>query len=595
VLADFGHNLWDFLFLFLNVYILDYIVDTTSPTSALLFLHERHEALIACASIFVGSVAWFHALDYARISFKIKAPACNFIQSALLRKFLNYERVVREHLHAADVSMGIQRDAFDLVSLGYFNVLSIVKALGRLFFMIAFKLSAPLLFAAEYDWHTFALLFALPVTLIIFIGCRQEVTAKALHDRNDSHNLFTNEIALITTNYNLVIDYSLRNHCEHLFQQQQQKYTMAQKKALQTLENNMYFCKWCTSLTAAIWLIYGGLQVINGTLSVGLFVTNLKLFRSFGGAFLDLYSHTIGMMQTFPALVTITTLMNHPTDVMHRYRLNRERRGEAKAHREQIFEMVRAKDLDVVPIDLMPIVLNFQHPFKFPGKPGTLNFKGYVEIHQGQMVAVVGNIGCGKATLLRLIAGSVLPEDGKGSPIFVPSHMRVASVADEAIFFGGTLYENLIYGMDRSQPHASKERVKSICHRLTRSHTITDYLDDDSEQDWLAIFSGAHCKLLSVARALVHNVEVLTIHKPLARLTTEDATHVVRALHAHIDEKGLDLHTDPEKRRPRTIILSASSDRVVQEAHNVITLDQKQGIKLLYPDSFAFPEASQED
>lgn len=592
VLADIGHNTWDFLFLFLNVYILDYIVDTTSPTSALLLIHERHLSLIACASMFVVSLAWFHALDYARINFPIKGPGRNFIQSALLRKFLNYERVVREHLHAADVTMGIQRDAADLIALGYFNLLAMIKAVTKLGFMLTFKLSAPLLFGAKYDWHTFALLFSIPFTLSIFVYCRQEVTAKALLRRNQAHNDFTNEISLITMNYNLVIDYALRNHCEHSFQKWQMEYTAATKQALQTLENNMYFCKWCTTVFSAMWLIYGGLQVINGNIRVGLFVTNLRLFSAFGGAFLDMYSHTVGMMQTFPALETVTTLMNHRTDVHHRLCLGRERRAHAQAQRKDIFEQIKARNMDVIPIDLMPIVVHFEHPFKFPGKAATLNFKGHVEIHQGQMVAVVGAIGCGKATLLRLIAGSVLPEHSRGSPVFVPSHLRVASVSDEAIFFGGTLYENLTYGMDRSHGHGSRERVKSICKRLTRSNTITDYLDNDDEQAWLDIFSGAHCKLLSVARALVHNVEVLTIHKPLARLTPEDASYVVRALHAHIEEKGLDLCGNLEKRRPRTVILSASGDTGVQEAHNVLSVHSVDGIKLLYEDPGAFPDTT---
>jgi len=413
---------------------------------------------------------------------------------------------------------------------------------------------------------------------------REKKTSNALREQNLFQQDFTSQISLTTANYALVIDYSLRNHCEHLFLKKQKQYNAAKKKANQILMNNKYFSKWCQGVGLAIWLIYGGLQVIAGSMTVGIFITNLQLFKDLGTCFGDLYELVISMMNVFPAIVNVTTLMNHPTDVRQRYLLEKGRRAFHKRRRSALRIEMKQGGTPALPVDLMPIVMDFQDKFKFEGKDQVLNFQGRVEIQQGQLVAVVGPLGCGKATLLRLVAGSVLPEEGRESAILMPAHLRVANVADEALFFGGTLYENLIFGMHEDQPDASRERVASIVRRLTKSHEIASYLDSDAEESWQDIFSGAQCKLLGIARALIHNAEVLCIHKPLAKLTHDDAEHVVQALHDHLDNKGMELASDPVKRRPRTVFVSAAtSDRAIDAADNVVLLDSGGVIQALDP------------
>lgn len=573
MLVDLIHNLWYLFNLIMTVYLLDYIIDASYPSSDLI-IPDRRKSLFLCSVISLVAVAILHVLDYRRIDFGIASPVRNFVQSALLRKFLNYKNIVRETLQPGVVMMGIQRDSVDLVNFGYFNMLKALSALSKMICMLCFKLLGPLIFGGTLSWHGFLLMLGIMVPLTAFFALRQSITSKCLQERLESHNYFSSQIATITENSQLVIDYSLRNHCDHVFIAKQQVYSSAVKHALQVLLNNEYCCTWCKNVVIAFWILYGGLEVIEGRLTIGLFVTNLRLFQSFGNAFSQLYRLAVKMMNTFPALENVATLMNHPTDVRVRYRLER-------AQRSKLLQSVSEHSSGGIAIDMMPIVLDFQHPFRFEGKPTVLNFIGTVEIEQGQLVAVAGPLGCGKATLLRLIVGSVLPIADRASPIFVPSHLRAANVSDEPLFFGGPLFENLIFGMDKRSADASRERVKSICKCLTRSEIITDSLDSDEEQAWKDVFSGAQCKLLAIARALIRNNEVLCIHKPLAKLTNEDSEHVMEALHDHVENKGLYLNSDVDSRRPRTVIVSAASDRAISEAHNVVLVDPLCGISML--------------
>ena len=81
-----------------------------------------------------------------------------------------------------------------------------------------------------------------------------------------------------------------------------------------------------------------------------------------------------------------------------------------------------------------------------------------LELAAGQTTAIVGSSGCGKTTLLRLIAGFETPDAGSvsiagaevsGPDTFVPAHRReVGFVAqDGALFPHLTVGQNIAYGM----------------------------------------------------------------------------------------------------------------------------------------------------
>jgi ABC-type multidrug transport system fused ATPase/permease subunit len=76
------------------------------------------------------------------------------------------------------------------------------------------------------------------------------------------------------------------------------------------------------------------------------------------------------------------------------------------------------------------------------------------EVHSGEKVALVGASGCGKSTVLKLIAGYYSPH---AASILIGGHMvsdwnlpamrrHMALVEQDTYLFPGTLYENIAYG-----------------------------------------------------------------------------------------------------------------------------------------------------
>ena len=72
-------------------------------------------------------------------------------------------------------------------------------------------------------------------------------------------------------------------------------------------------------------------------------------------------------------------------------------------------------------------------------------------VAEGEFISLVGHSGCGKTTLLRLIAGLDSPQSGKllldGTPIFGPSPERGFVFQQGSLFPWLTVSQNIAFGL----------------------------------------------------------------------------------------------------------------------------------------------------
>merc|ERR1712232_487545 len=149
---------------------------------------------------------------------------------------------------------------------------------------------------------------------------------------------------------------------------------------------------------------------------------------------------------------------------------------------------------------------------------------------------------------------------GSETIAFVPSHLRVLHLCSAPIFLDKGLYENLTFGVPKTDPDARKDRVKKICHMLGVPDRIIAMIDEDDLQPaFNEVFSQAECQQLSLARAFIANTELMCLHKPLVMFTEETRHKVLEALKRYVREKGLEQDLTPKvfsARRPRTLIFT---------------------------------------
>ena len=96
-----------------------------------------------------------------------------------------------------------------------------------------------------------------------------------------------------------------------------------------------------------------------------------------------------------------------------------------------------------------------------------------LDIKEGEFVTIIGHSGCGKSTVLNLIAGLLEPTSGhlfcNGREIAGPGPDRGVVFQAPSLFPWLTAFENVTLGVDKVYPHATKsERNDIVEYYLTR-------------------------------------------------------------------------------------------------------------------------------
>lgn len=161
-----------------------------------------------------------------------------------------------------------------------------------------------------------------------------------------------------------------------------------------------------------------------------------------------------------------------------------------------------------------------------------------LSVDDGELTAVLGASGCGKTTLLRLIAGFEVPDEGtivlggrvvSGNGVLVPAQRRhVGYVPQEgALFPHLNVSENIVFGLPRSARRA-EYRVDELLELVG--------LDRHVRHRPPSQLSGGQQQRVALARALAPRPTLLLLDEPFssldAALRAETRAAVVTALRA---------------------------------------------------------------
>lgn len=141
-----------------------------------------------------------------------------------------------------------------------------------------------------------------------------------------------------------------------------------------------------------------------------------------------------------------------------------------------------------------------------------------LEIHAGELVALLGPSGCGKTTLLRIIAGFVQQTQGRvivGGQVIdrLPPNQRQIGVVFQnyALFPHMSARDNVAYGLACRGAEKAKQRQRAdeMLELVQMSH-LAERLPRE--------MSGGQQQRVALARALAVNPRILLLDEPFAAL-----------------------------------------------------------------------------
>lgn len=166
-----------------------------------------------------------------------------------------------------------------------------------------------------------------------------------------------------------------------------------------------------------------------------------------------------------------------------------------------------------------------------------------LNIKKGDKVAIVGESGCGKSTLLKLImrfwdvnSGSIYI-DGKNIKNIPTKGLRKTQslVTQETFLFNDTIENNVKIG----NPKASLEDVIKACKKASIHNFITTlpegYKTNVGELG--GNLSSGEKQRLGIARAFLHNSEVLILDEPTSNLDTLNEAEILRSINDECKDK----------------------------------------------------------
>lgn len=296
------------------------------------------------------------------------------------------------------------------------------------------------------------------------------------------------------------------------------------------------------TLSYIIAFSYGGIQVINGHISLGEFIA----FNTYLGLL-------IWPMMSFGWIMNIV------------------QRGSASLDRINVIltAIPDIKDNDPLPIGSIEGHIEFENvSFSYNKKQVPVLKDININLEPGRTLAIIGETGSGKTSLVNLIlrlydiSGGKLKIDGSPIDRIPLSTLRtsIGYVPQDSFLFSTSIRENIAFGVEK----ASIKEIEEAAKTAQIYDNIMDLPDgfDTIVGERGVTLSGGQKQRVSIARALIKDPKILVLDDSLSAVDTDTEERILQGLKVIMKD--------------RTSIIIAHRISSIKHADEIIVLDNGQ-------------------
>lgn len=293
--------------------------------------------------------------------------------------------------------------------------------------------------------------------------------------------------------------------------------------------------RWSSDL---IVLIYGGYQVVQGSMTAGELLVLFQFSHELSGTYQQIFRYYMEGASTLACIDRIRTVTDSEQILEGTLQLNGR------------LESLQLRDIE----------------FRYEEDSTPVLKRLSLDIMIGSKLAIVGTSGGGKSTISKLLIRYYEPTSGNilvnGTPLSqITRHswaLKVTITAQEPYMFPDTIRNNITFG----RSSVSEEQLISICKQMCIHDDICSLPNGYDEEigERGVTMSGGQRQRIALARALLCDPEVLILDEATSALDLETERQIQRNL--------------DDMRQGRTTIIIAHRLSTVQNADLICVMDR---------------------
>jgi ATP-binding cassette subfamily B protein len=313
--------------------------------------------------------------------------------------------------------------------------------------------------------------------------------------------------------------------------------------------------------------VLGGIQVANGTMSLGDVQAFIQYSRSFTQPITQMASIMNLLQSTMASVERVFELLDEPEEV-------------AEAAEPQVLEHaqghVALEDVDFRYLPETPLIENLT-----------------ADVRSGEVLAIVGPTGAGKTTVVNLlmrfydIDSGAIRIDGIETRQLRRDNLRhtFGMVLQDTWLFTGTIRDNIAYGREG----ATDEEIIAAAEAAHVDHfvrTQPEGYDTVVDEDASNISAGQK-QLITIARAFVANPTILILDEATSSVDTRTEVLIQQAMARlrHGRTSFVIAHRLSTIRNADTIVVM-DAGRIVEQGSHAELIDKKGFYAALYESQF---------